>query len=72
MFNKKNRTPLLVEVTNSEWHSFGDPNSFHHKFLHTYLTRKGGVNASVQPGYYNFDIKRVGFELEISLLPANV
>lgn len=72
MFNKKNRTPLLVEVTETGWTSFGNPNNRHHKYLTKYIARRNGVSDSVQPGYYDFDIQRNGLTLDITLLPANV
>ena len=70
MFNKKPATPLLVEVTSSEWFSYGDPTSLRHARLHAYLTRMGGINETVPPGTYHFNASRRGFKLYMTLDPA--
>lgn len=72
MFNKKPepKTPLLVEVTGTEWYSYGDPTSFHQMWLHSFLTQMGGINESVSPGSYHFNVTRRLFKFYVTLVPV--
>lgn len=59
---------LFVEVTKDRWDAYGAPTR-RNKMLYKLLHAKGGVNESVTPGTYVFDVKRTGVKLFMSLLP---
>ena len=72
MFGKnKKKQPLLVEVTETDWFAYGDPSSPRSAFLYKMLTLAGGINESVQPGRYHFDVERRFFKYYSTLEPAN-
>lgn len=60
MFKKTDKSPILVYVTSDRWDAAGDPTNPRHKFLYNYLAKMGGVNESVPPGWYDFNITRKG------------
>jgi hypothetical protein len=69
MFFKKNRSPITIYVTTTDWKALGDstPRS---KWLYSCLVKQGGISESVPPGIYHFNVERIGFKLQASLLPA--
>lgn len=66
---KKDRTPLTIEVTDTDWKAFGTPTP-RSKWLYSLLVQQGGIAESVPAGTYHFNAKRVGFRLQVSLTPA--
>jgi hypothetical protein len=65
---KLNHDPIYVHVTTDRWDSYG-PKTFRSQFLHKLLELTGGINASVQPGWYDFNVIRRGLRLLMSLTP---
>jgi len=53
---KKKPSPLYVEVTEGRYDMYGTPTR-RNKQLAAILKRIGGVNESVPPGTYIFDVK---------------
>jgi hypothetical protein len=68
---KKDRSPITIYVTGNEWKALGDdtPRS---KWLYSMLVKQGGISETVPTGIYHYNVKRVGFKLVASLLPARV
>ena len=62
---------IEVIVTETEYHSYGDPTSFWQRFTAQMLDRRGGINHSVMPGVYEYRIRPrlKGFKIEESLIP---
>ena len=68
MFTKtKNHDPIVVVVTESDWYALGDPTSYRAHRLFQTLKLSGGVNESVPPGTYHFNVIRRGFKFVASL-----
>ena len=63
-----NREPLLVEVHDGRWDMYGNFSRRHDK-LAKILTAMGGVNETVPPGYYHFNVTGFWPFLTASLLP---
>lgn len=63
------KPPLNVLVTETRWDSFGEvtPRNI---FLNQMLTEMGGVNHSVSPGLYHFNVRRLFFWNIVSLKPV--
>jgi hypothetical protein len=62
------RTPLYVHVMPDRWDSYGTP-TFRSQFLFQLLKWIGGINESVQPGWYDFNAKLSGVNLIVTLEP---
>ena len=69
MFNKsKNHDPLLVKVHDGRYECFGVPTA-RSTYLFT-MFQAQGISDTVPDGYYHFNVKREGFKLVATLLPA--
>lgn len=65
----KNKRRLKVVVTEKEIHLYGDPHSFKHKYIVAMINKKGGFMHHVDPGEYEFKLKRRGLALAVVLKP---
>ena len=56
-FINRDRDPVLVVVTEDRWYCFGavTPRS---AYLYKYLNDMGGINETVPPGLYDFNVRR--------------
>lgn len=68
MFNR-NQPPLTVIVTSERWDAVDAPTP-RNIWLTQVLQQMGGVNESVAPGTYHFNVKRKGLKMVASLDPA--
>lgn len=66
---KKTDPPLLVVVNDMGWWAYG-PDTVRNRWLTAVITNEGGVNESVPPGNYHFNIVRKGFKLISTFEPA--
>lgn len=69
----KPKRPLLVVVTETEYQIpaiLGGRPTLREIFLATLIKSLGGVNESVTPGTYEFDVKRKGLSCVFSLEPS--
>lgn len=62
--------PLTIIVTEDRWEAYGDPTYSWHKYLYDYLVENGGINESVSPGEYTFNIVRKQYGVYAELLAA--
>ena len=60
--------PIVVEVKDGRWNAYGDPTARSH-YLFTMLESIGGVNESVPPGQYLFNVLDVDGQSVLSLTP---
>lgn len=67
MFRKFDKTPLLVGVTTDRWDAFGSPNNLRHSWLLAVLKKIGGIDESVPPGWYDFNLTRKGLKYMATL-----
>jgi len=65
---KLNHDPIFVQVLPDRWNSYGPP-TLRSKFLHKCLEKIGGINETVQPGWYDFNVVRRGLKFVASLAP---
>jgi len=63
------RTPIKIVVTDSRYDAFGDPFDWWHVFLMKTLTNIGGINETVEPGEYEFNVLFKGLRMYSSLTP---
>lgn len=63
-----NRDPLYVHVMPDRWDSYGTP-TYRSQFLFQFLKLIGGINESVLPGWYDFNVKLSGFKIIATLEP---
>lgn len=68
---KDNQPVLVVVYPNRTYEAFAfhNPPSSRDKRLFAMLEKMGGVNESVEPGYYHFNMRRLGFHYEVTLVP---
>lgn len=69
----KPKRPLLVVVTETEYQIpavLGGRPNLRELFLALMIKNLGGVNESVTPGTYDFDVQRKGLSYVISLEPS--
>ena len=71
MFFKRNHDPILVEVRDGQYNCYGDLTT-RSAWLAALLKRQGGVNETVEEGYYHYNAIRRGFKLIITLSPYQV
>lgn len=64
-------TPVTVLVTKERWDAIGTPTP-RNIYLTNMLTAIGGVNESVQPGTYHFNVLDVEGQTVASLVPAPI
>ena len=60
--------PIVVEVKNGRWDAYGDP-TVRTRYLIMMLESIGGVNESVPPGQYLFNVLDVDGQPVVSLTP---
>ena len=68
MFNR-NQPPLTVLVTEGRWDAVDAPTT-RNIWLVQVLKAQGGINETVPPGTYHYNVKRKGLKLIASLYPA--
>lgn len=74
MLPKLDHTPILVVVSHHRYdmYSLSAKPTKRDAYLKGVLRKMGGVNESVSPGRYYFNVKRTGLlKLEVTLDPAD-
>jgi len=69
VFPKEYLEPLDIVVDETRWDAYGPATTRSSAILNV-LNSIGGINESVPPGNYHFNVRRVGLNLETSLTPA--
>ena len=63
------RTPIKIVVTDTRYDTYGDPYNWWHVFLEKMLSQAGGINESVEPGEYEFNVVFKGLRMCSNLVP---
>lgn len=68
MFFNRDRDPILVEVSDGRYNCYGVPTA-RSVWLTALLKSQGGINESVEDGYYHYNAKLQGLNWVVSLTP---
>jgi hypothetical protein len=68
---KLNHDPIEVVVSETEYNCYG-PTTKRSIRLTAILQNLGGINETVKPGAYHFNVKRRNFKLIASLYPIDI
>lgn len=69
MFLNPKPLPVTIVVSKDRWDAFDAPTP-RNKALVEHLKQQGGINESVPPGLYHYNVYRKGFRHYASLEPA--